>query len=65
MARLLNKSLTRNEIDELRRRLDGVINRICVSKDAEEIAAMVMSATDIIAIMRYSRIKEIKGGDNS
>lgn len=60
MARLLTEPLTRNELDDLRRRLDGELNRICVSHDAEEIAAMVMFAIDIIATMGYSRIKEIK-----
>lgn len=64
MARLLSEPLTYYELDQLRKTLDGELNRIFVSNDVEEIAAMIMFATDIIATMGYSRIKEIKGGDN-
>ena len=64
MARLLTEPLTRNELDQLRRMLDGELNRIYVSNNVEEIAVMVMFATGIIVTMGYNRIKEIKGGGN-
>lgn len=59
MARLLDEPLTRKQIEIMRDSIDGELNRICVSGDTEEIARMVMFATDNICTLAYSRIKEL------
>ena len=57
--KLIDRPLSRSEIDELLRMLDGCRCRICVSEDIEEIVRMLGFANDYLSILAYSRVKEI------
>lgn len=57
--KLIDRPLSRHEIDELLRLLDGCICRICVSEDVEEIVRLLGFANDYFSMLAYSRVKEI------
>ena len=64
MAKLLNRSFTREEKRQILDMLQGNINRISVSNDIEEIVCQLNFAVDRISSVAYSRIKELSDRDN-
>lgn len=56
---LLDKILTRQEVDNLLESIKGNINRICVSDDQEEIICQLGFATDYLHMIAYSKIKAV------
>ena len=63
MAKLLNRPYTNEEKRQILDMLRGNINRISVSTDVEEIVWQLNFAVDRLSAVAYSRIKEIRDGD--
>lgn len=63
MAKLLNRPYTNEEKMQILDTLRGNINRISVSTDVEEIVCQLNFAVDGLSAVAYSRIKEIREGD--
>lgn len=63
MAKLLNRPYTNEEKMQILDTLRGNINRISVSTDVEEIVCQLNFAVDGLSAVAYSRIKEIRDGD--
>lgn len=63
MEKLLNRPYTNEEKRQILDMLRGNINRISVSTDVEEIVCQLNFAVDGLSAVAYSRIKEIREGD--
>ena len=63
MAKLLNRPYTNEEKRQILDMLRGNINRISVSTDVEEIVCQLNFAVERLSAVAYSRIKEIREGD--
>lgn len=63
MAKLLDRPYTNEEKMQILDMLQGNINRISVSTDVEEIVCQLNFAVDMLSAVAYSRIKEIREGD--
>lgn len=63
MAKLLDRPYTNEEKMQILDTLRGNINRISVSTDVEEIVCQLNFAVDGLSAVAYSRIKEIREGD--
>ena len=63
MEKVLNRPYTNEEKRQILDMLRGNINRISVSTDVEEIVCQLNFAVDGLSAVAYSRIKEIREGD--
>ncbi len=63
MAKLLDRPYTNEEKMQILDTLRGNINRISVSTDVEEIVCQLNFAVERLSAVAYSRIKEIREGD--
>ena len=63
MAKLLNRPYANEEKRQILDMLRGNINRISVSTDVEVIVCQLNFAVDRLSAVAYSRIKEIRDGD--
>ena len=63
MAKLLDRPYTNEEKMQILDTLRVNINRISVSRDVEEIVCQLNFAVDRLSAVAYSRIKEIREGD--